>query len=57
MDDPGDGVIVEAYDRDVFGHADSPFFQGLEEYSSKKIIGYEGAVGADLPGEDLACRP
>ena len=55
MDDLRDSVVIEAYDREVFGYADSLFFQGLEEYSSKKIIGYEGPVGADLAGKDLAC--
>ena len=55
MCDSGDGVVVKADDREVFGYADPLFFQGLEEYSSKKIIGYEGAVWADLPGKDLPC--
>lgn len=53
LNDPGDGVIVKANDRDIFGDAEAAFFECLEEHSGKEIICDKGAVGSDLHGEDL----
>ena len=56
LDDPRDGVIIESYDSNVFRYAKTGFFQRLQEYSSKKIIGDEDSVGAGFHGEYLAGR-
>ena len=53
LDDAGDGVIVKAYDRDIFGDSEAAFLECLEEQGGKEIICNEGAVGAVLHGEDL----
>ena len=53
LGEPGYGVVIKAYDGHVFGYAEPSFLEGLQEYSSKKIIGYKSAVGACLHGEDL----
>src|SRR5580698_1713384 len=53
LDDAGDGVIVKAYDRDIFGDSEPAFLECLEEQGGKKIICNKGAVGAVLHGKDL----
>jgi hypothetical protein len=51
--DPGDGVVVEADDGDVFGNAEIIFDQCLEEDGGEEIICGEDAVGAAVHGCDL----
>ena len=54
LDDPRDGLIVKTYYSDVFGHPETTFFQCLQEYGGKKVIGREDPIGADIHVEYLA---
>lgn len=52
LDDPGDGVIVETDDGDVFGYFYSFFFEALHENGGEEVVCDEDAVGAVFPGGD-----
>jgi len=54
LGDLRNSIIVEAYDGDIFGHAEATFFECLQEQGSEKIISGKDAVGAGLHVEDLA---
>lgn len=53
LHDPGDGVVVETDDGDIFGYFYSFFFEALQENGGEEIVGCEDAVGAVIHGGDL----
>jgi len=55
LHDPGDRIVVEADDGDVFGYFYSFFFQGLEEHGGEEVVGGEDAVGALVQCDELFC--
>lgn len=46
IDDPGDDIVVKAYDSDIFRYTAACLFQRLLEHGGTKIIGNKDTVGS-----------